>query len=352
VSVQSILIYRLGSLGDTVVALPCFHLIRNAFPSAHITILTNRPVAAKAAPLISVLRNTGLFDDVIDYPVALRHLGELQKLRRLLRAGNFDLAIHLTASRGFRNSVRDYFFFRACGIPKVVGLPLRRADLEVARAADGLYENESIRLARRVRSLGEIDLAQPESWDLHLTPEEKSEAQRLLAASGIELPFLAISLGTKLQVKDWTAANWQSLLAKLAASYPQLAVVALGAEDERAEVDSTLAVWKGATANLCGKTSPRVSAAILQKAALFVGHDSGPMHLAAAVGTPCVALFAGHAPRGQWFPRGEKNTILVAEKLCPNCLRGDCRQIKGVCILSITVAEVLAAVQQRLPSIA
>lgn len=345
---KRILIYRLGSLGDTVVALPCFHLIRSAFPSAHISILTNRPVQAKAAPLTSVLGGSGLFDQALDYPIELRRFGEISKLRHRLRAGKFDLVIHLSAARGLWNSVRDYFFFRWCGIPKIIGVPFRREDLQVAQTESGLYEAEAVRLARRLRPLGQVNLCDSNSWDLRLTPEEKSEADRLLGETEIVSPFIAISPGTKLSVKDWTPENWKQLLTQLSNFYPRLSILALGAEDEQETVDSSLVLWKGTAANLCGKTSPRVSAAILEKAALFVGHDSGPMHLAAAVGTPCVALFAAHAARGQWFPRGERNRILVAENLCSACSASPCRQINGKCILSITVAEVLETVKQQL----
>ena len=67
-----ILIYRLGSLGDTVIALPCFRLIRSRHPTAEITVLTNLPVSGKAAAIEAVLENTGLVDRFIPYPVGLR----------------------------------------------------------------------------------------------------------------------------------------------------------------------------------------------------------------------------------------------------------------------------------------
>ena len=348
---RRILIYRLGSLGDTVVALPCFKFIRNAFPSAHITILTNRPVQAKAALLANVLGNSGLFDEVIDYPVRLRRLSQIIRLRDRIRAGKFDLLVHLTAARGLLSSVRDYLFFRWCGIPKIIGVPVKREDLRVVQTDTGLYEAESVRLARRLRSLGEINLSDPSCWDLELTAGEKNEAEQLLAAAAIQPPFIALSLGSKLLVKDWTSENWKNLLARLSSCYSALAIVALGAEEEREKTDSILAHWKGTVANLCGRTSPRVSAAILEKASLFVGHDSGPMHLASAVGTPCVAIFSACNPPGQWFPRGDKNRILLPEKLCSVCAFLGCRQINNKCILSITVDQVQEEIKRQLETV-
>jgi heptosyltransferase-3 len=343
-----VLIYRLGSLGDTVIALPCFHFIRRTFPSADITLLTNRPVAAKAAPLASVLGSTGLFDHLLDYPVELRSFAEIRELRNRIRRHSFDIAIHLTPARGLLNSIRDYLFFRWCGIGRVIGVPFRNVGLKSAPVAAGLYENESIRLAKRLRGLGEVDLSHRDSWDLLLTADEIRQSDRLLAESEIAPPFLAISLGSKLMVKDWSVDNWRSFVRSISLLYPRLSIVAVGAEDERAAVDGVLAEWKGRLVNLCGRIPPRLSAAILQYASLFVGHDSGPLHLAAAVGTPCVAMFSAHAPPGQWFPRGDRNTILLPETLCAECERADCHQINGKCILSISVDTVVAAVKQQL----
>ena len=350
-AVRQILIYRLGSLGDTIVALPCFKFIRNAFPSAHITVLTNRPVEAKAAPLTSVLGNSRLFDDVIEYPVELRKLSEIIKLRNRIRAGNFDLLVHLTAERGFLNSVRDYLFFRWCGIPHIVGIPFRHEDLHAVQIAPALYEAESVRLARRLRGLGEVDLSDPSCWDLELTAEERSKAEQLLVSAEIRSPFIAISLGAKLLVKDWGVENWKKLLGDLSGSYPDVPIVAIGAREEREKTDSVLADWSGRVSNLCGQTSPRVSAAVLEKASLFVGHDSGPLHLASSVGTPSVALFSGHNPPGQWFPHGNKNKILLAEELCSACVFQGCRQINNRCVLSITVDDVREEIERQLETI-
>jgi hypothetical protein len=61
-------------------------------------------------------------------------------------------------------------------------------------------------------------------------------------------------------------------------------------------------------------------------------------------------MFSRRFPRGQWFPRGDANTILVADKLCVDCAGGDCRQVNGACIRSIEIEQVLAAVSEKLSS--
>jgi ADP-heptose:LPS heptosyltransferase len=295
-----VLVYRLGSLGDTVVALPCFHLLRQAFPGAGITVLTNEPVSGKAAPLASILEPTGLIDAVIPYPVGLRDPGKLLALIARLRAEKFDLLVDLAAARGLAASGRDWAFFKACGIPRLIGIPWKREDLVYQPG-----ESEAARLLRRIRPLGEVDLHESKWTDLRLSDEEKSEATRLLGAASIGGRFIAASLGTKWPTNDWGLEKWQQVLARLGASRPGLGLVLLGSGDEFERSQALAQAWTGPAANLCGRTSPRVSAAVLAKASLFLGHDSGPMHLAAAAGARCVTIFSARCPAGQWFPAGE-----------------------------------------------
>jgi heptosyltransferase-3 len=338
-----ILVYRLGSLGDTVVALPCFRRIRNAFPDAKIMVLTNFPVSGKAAPLETILENTGLIDEVIPYPLGLRDPRQLLALRRWIAQEKFDLAVSLAAARGLLASIRDYLFFRACGIPKVVGIPWRRKDL-VCLPSDGLYENEADRLLRRVQSLPAVS---GKDEGLALTGDELSEANRLLIGAGIRPDFIAASVGTKLPIKDWGAANWRELLGLLGRDYPEMGLVLLGSAEESKRSDDLAQVWPGPRANFCGQTSPRVSAAILQRALLFLGHDSGPMHLAAAVGTRCVAVYSAQSRPGQWFPRGKNHLNLYPHAFFdPDRLEDTEHQRRA--IASISVASVRDAVKSCL----
>ena len=113
-----ILIYRLGSLGDTVVALPCFRLIRSHYPEAEIVVLTNIPVSGKAAAIEAVLEGTGLIDRYIPYPLGLRDPGKLAELRRRIAAEKFDRVISLTAPRGFRRQRAGLSFLSRLRYPE------------------------------------------------------------------------------------------------------------------------------------------------------------------------------------------------------------------------------------------
>ena len=80
--------------------------------------------------------------------------------------------------------------------------------------------------------------------------------------------------------------------------------------DEELLAQAVLAVWPGPVLDLSGRANPRVSAAVMARARLFLGTDGGPMHLAASTGTRCLALFSGYNEPGRWYPMGPGHQIL------------------------------------------
>jgi heptosyltransferase III len=249
---------------------------------------------------MAILQNSGLCDEVVNYPFGTRSVEALAKVRQAIREINPDVLIHLAAGRGRLKSLRDLLFFRSCGVKNIVGIPWRRRDLCVQQTAAGEFEPESQRLVSRLASLGSIDLADQAVWNLQITPAERSEALTLLPSQ--EKNFLAVSVGTKVPAKDWGEENWSKLLALLSNEMPNVKLVLVGSPDEQERSEKLGWQWKGGHINLCGQGSPRVSAAVFERCRLFIGHDSGPMHLAAVAGIPTLGLFAWHNPPGQWFP--------------------------------------------------
>lgn len=298
----TILVHRLGSLGDMVVALPCFHLLRRAYPNAKIVLMTNVPVSGKAAPAMEVLGGSGLCDEAFDYPVSLRSPQTLLALRRKIKSYEFDFAVQLNSNREWWQGLRDHLFLRACGISRVVGTPINGKDMPFRVCKEPLVEQECSRLARRIRAIGDIDIADRAAWDLRLTTAEREAAGDLLAQRRMLGRYICASVGTKLAAKDWGRENWATFAGIVSKIHPQLGLVLVGAPDEFACSEAVRQAWIGPSINLCGKCSPRVSAAIFERAAMFIGHDSGPMHLATAVGIPVVAIFSWNNPPGQWYP--------------------------------------------------
>ncbi|MEQ1841582.1 MAG: glycosyltransferase family 9 protein [Verrucomicrobiales bacterium] len=347
---KRVVVYRIGSLGDTLVVLPAFHLVRRVFPEAHITLLTNVPVNAKAAPMEAILQNTNLYNDILRYPTSLRGISKLLELRKTLEDGRYDCLIYLTEPKGgLLTSLRDFLFFQLCGIRRIVGLPLARHTLRpVPVPGSDRFTSETTRVLECIRSLGSVDVENPASWDLQLTPGEIGEADALLRSRGISGRFLAASVGTKIQPNDWEQQNWRRLMDLLTVDHPRLPLVLFGATEEHGRCQELSEIWKGPKANLCGVTSPRVSAAALRGATVMICHDSGPMHLAATMGVPCVAIFSARNPPGVWYPRGENHTVLYHRTPCWGCKLTTCIELEKACILSIPVEEVRAAVRKHL----
>lgn len=346
--VKRVLIYRLGSLGDTVVALPALHLVARAFPTAERRMLTNVPVNSKAPSAAAVLDRTGLVDSYFEYPLKTRSLRELVSLWWRLVLWRPQAVVYLAASRGIDAAKRDARFFKLCGIPRQVGVPLTDAmQKNLLAEGDGSLEPEASRLLRNLSELGDGGLNSPASWDLRLTQAEITRARELLAPSE-GMALIAVSVGTKVQSKDWGAANWRALLLEMAKLYQGYTLVMCGAAEEFAWSEAAAEGWHATSPktviNLCGKLTPRESAAVFAEAKIFIGHDSGPMHLAAAVQTPCVAIFSARTKPRVWFPYGTQHLVVYHQVDCWGCRLETCVVEKKKCLTSISVAEVMAEV--------
>lgn len=360
--VKRVLIYRLGSLGDTLVALPSLHLVARAFPDAERRLLTNFPVNVKAPPAAAVLENSGLVHGYFRYAVGTRSPLELAKLAWTLWRWRADVLVYLGPARGVESAKRDEKFFRLCGIKRLVGVPLTEAmqknlygQVDAGSAGDVALverEPEASRLTRNVSELGDARLDEPESWDLKLTVAEGEKAREAIEPQILSLPLIAVSVGTKVQAKDWGRENWRVLLGRLGRQYPGYGLLLAGAPEESDASEFAAEGWRaaggGPVANLCGKLTPRESAAAFALSRVLVGHDSGPMHLAASVQTPCVAIFAARNIPRVWFPYGNQHRAIYHAVDCMGCELETCTVQKKKCITSITVDEVLAAVNDVL----
>jgi ADP-heptose:LPS heptosyltransferase len=260
------------------------------------------------------------------------------KLRRL----KIETMVYLIPYRGEAAIRRDELFFRLCGIRNIIGIP--RGDLKTRRydPVTDRYEAEASRLARSISQIGEAHSNDPASWDLHLSDEEQARAINALRPLN-GAPFLALGIGSKEDVKDWGVENWKALMPKLRRNFSEHALVFIGAKEDRPAADEVAAEWPGKSYNMSGDLSPRESAAVIQRARLLLSLDSGPMHLAASVGTPCVAIFSARTRPGVWFPYGDAHEVIYHKTDCFNCGLDVCEVEKKKCILSISPDEVSAA---------
>jgi ADP-heptose:LPS heptosyltransferase len=356
-----ILIFRLGSLGDTLIALPALRLVAAAFPNAERRMLTTFPPHAKAPASSAILEHTGLIHGYFRYSYGTRSPRELLKLWWQLVRWRPQVLVYLNGTRPLAIARRDALFCRLAGVTRVIGVPETEEQMNCQPYTfpDGVtaLEHEARRLCRNLTAIAPADLdaylADPASWSLALTAAEQTRAtEALTPLAGHKV--LAVSIGTKVQSKDWGQDNWRSLLTRVGQLYPHHALALLGAPEESAASEFAAAGFRSTSSspvvNLCGALTPRESAAVLARSAVFLGHDSGPMHLAAAVGTPCVALFAARNIPRVWYPHGPHHRILYHQVDCAGCGLETCIIEKKKCLLSITPDEVLIALAAVLPS--
>ena len=352
--VRKVLIYRLGSLGDTVVALPCLHLIARSFPNAERRLLTNFPVHAKAPASAAVLGDSRLVHSYMRYTVGTRKIRELLRLIWEIRRFRPDVLVYLMPVRTQRNVSRDRLFFRLAGVRRCIGLPGKEELNHRFNPASGRFEFEASRLARLIADLGDAHPETIRNWSLKLTDSERDVAKTALRDLGLG-PLIVCGPGTKMQAKDWGKDNWRSLLARLHAENPEHCLALVGAREDHGVSEYAAREWKGPKVNLCGELAPRETAALLEHADVFLGPDSGPMHLAASVGAPCVIAFSARGLPGIWYPAGQENEIIYHQTSCHGCQLETCTKEASRCLTSITVAEMAEATgrvlrRQGLPS--
>lgn len=340
--VRRILIYRLGSLGDTVVALPCFHLIAKTFPESERRLLTNIPISSKAPASAAILGGSGLVHDYMRYSVGTRNPIELLALAARIRSYRPDLLIFINQLKPWSHVARDRRFFRFCGLRHIVGISNEQEQWLQFDPVTGLYEPEATRLARLIGEIGDARVDDLASWSLRLTEQERGVAAKALKVLE-DRPLIVCGPGTKMQSKDWGRDNWRALLGRLHARYPHHALALVGSPAEAELAEFAAQDWAGPKVSLCGQLSPRETAAVIERARAFLGPDSGPMHLAASVGVPCVIAFSAAGLLGAWFPVGTHHQVVYHRTSCHGCRLETCTVEQRRCLTSITVDEMAEA---------
>src|SRR5277367_1630598 len=154
---KRVLIYRLGSLGDTIIALPALHLVARTFPDAERRMLTNFPVNVKAPPAAAILENSNLVHGYFRYSAGTRSPKELLSLWWQLLRWRPEVLIYIGAARGVESARRDARFFRLSGISRLIGVPVTE-DMQQNRWQESgqFLEPEGARLVRNLAELGDL----------------------------------------------------------------------------------------------------------------------------------------------------------------------------------------------------
>jgi len=354
---ERILVFRIGQLGDTIVALPAMWAVRRHFPKAELTLLCDRHPGHDFVLAPDLLAATGLFDEFISYPVDNSRAGwlvrPLRSLRLLctLRGRAFDPLVYLAPSRRKPAQVeRDRRFFAAAGIKRVFGLrgfpgfPARAASQSLA----AVPSEADLLLAR----LAADDIPVPPPghgcFELSLGQAEEQQVQtwlRTLPSDGGR-PWIGVGPGSKMAAKRWPAERFSQVVADSIAAHDLWSVV-FGGPADQALGDTLVRKWDRGY-NAAGALALRPAAAALKRCRLYLGNDTGTMHLAAAVGVPCVAIFSAREVPGRWYPNGEGHRVFRSSIDCEGCGLVECIERRSECLQHITTDAVLAACLENL----
>lgn len=333
---KNILIIKLRYIGDVLLATPVLRALRERFPEAHLTMAVN------CGTEDILKRNPDVNEVVI---VERGGLGTQLQFVRDLHRRRFDCVLDLT------DSDRSAILAWLSGAPIRIGFndEHRWRGLlytSVAKVEPGIRHRVEHDL-EAVRALGVTSKAGPPV--LRTASEDEADAARLLDEIGVAgslektstRPLVLVQPGARYWFKAWPAERFADLADRLTDAFDCRVLVG-GDERDRGVVVAICAKARSAPVALAGRATLLQYAAIIKRCDLFVGNDNGPMHMAAALGTPVVALFGPSNPE-EWGPCGEKVQVLYKGLDCRRCFHPTCWRGEESCMKQISAEEVFAA---------
>lgn len=323
-------------VGDTVLSIPTIRCVKDNFPQDGLWIAAQE----WSKDLFSDL-------DAVEGLISLPSMNDLKKLRSVaadLKRRSFDIALLLT------NSFASALLFSLAGIPQRWGYSTDGRRLLLTQGISVKNQDPPPHQAQYYMGLLrrlELKTCHPR-LSLPVSKEARVEAADLLASSGLdqEKPLVILSPGAFYgPAKRWPAEAFGQLAALIRKEH-DVGIAVIGSAEDTALAEAVGSEMQEQPADLTGKTSLRLLAALLSQAALVVSNDSGPMHMANALGVPVVALFGPTDPRitGPFQPPSK---VIQKEAACWPCSYQAC-PFDHRCMKQITPEEVYTACREYL----
>ncbi len=326
-SSKHVLVFRTGSIGDSVCALPAIAAINKYFKDASITILTNGSLTNQLS--LTALLQKKYFHHAIDYSSL-----NTKQLLYLLKEKKFDIVIQLPQQHAsIFKQIRDMFFFKLAGVK--YGFGWKKTSTLLFKKVQEQYIVQSNEAETLLGILKENGIAYSGEIRFPLAIEENDEVLvlKLLAESGISIndqKLAAIVIGAKRVQNRWPLNYFKEVVQFLVNS--SFKVILIGGKDDYSNAQT---LTGNNVFNFCGKLSTLQSAAILAVCNFCISNDTGPMHLAYAVDTPVLSIFSSRDFPGRWFPPANKvNKVFRSNNIsCSLCLSENCTD--NICMKAI-----------------
>ncbi|MGA2774507.1 MAG: lipopolysaccharide heptosyltransferase II [Candidatus Omnitrophota bacterium] len=338
---KRILIVRTDRMGDVLLSTPVIRVLRRNFPNSYLAMMVS-------ASTKDIVEGNPYLDEVIIYDKDGRHKGWQQTFRfaRNLKKKRFDLAIILHPTN------RVHLVTYLAAIPRRIGYDRKLSFLLTDRIPHTKQSGLKHELEYNLDLLKYLGI-EAEDKELFMPVKNESEktVEKIFASSGIRKTdkILAIHPSASCPSKVWPADRFAQV-ADILAQEHGFKIVAVSGPKDIARTEDVINRMHCAVIDLAGKVSVSQLASVFKRCALFISNDSGPVHMAAALGIPVISIFgraqAGLSPK-RWAPMGKAARVLHKQVGCIECLAHNCQ--KGfACLKAITVEEVVSAAESLL----
>jgi len=332
-----ILLIRLRRIGDVVMTTPAVALLKKHFPAASLHYLVEEPFRGLVDGNPDIERTIAI--------PAKQKIKDFVRLIREIRKQKYDAVLD------FHGGPRASWITFWSGAKLKIGYAVKNKsflyDIRISRRGESGPIHSVINHANLVRALGaKFDDADiPPLFLPEPGLEDIERVSRLLRENSADTAKLvALHVGAGNRFRDWGPANIAKLV-DLLARIAGVRVVLIGATGDQTAETEILKTAKEAVLPLAGRLSLTETKALVGRAALFVGPDSGPMHIAASTPTPIVAYFGPTLPAhfAPWRKDGGRTVLLQKDLACRPCRQRECLTGDFRCLLGITPEEVFAA---------
>lgn len=334
--IKKILIIRTDRIGDVICSLPTVRALKENFPESLICFLTT----SYTEDLVSENKD---IDEIIVYERKASISQKIDFIKRLKKY-KFDLAIVL--SPYFESALFGYL----SGAKFRIGYPLNGSGFLLTTKINikSRYKHEIESCLDVVRAIG-VD-TQDKQPRLSISQGAEKYAEDFFAMHKISFSDLVIGIHSGGYEKHtrWIPEGYAKVADILIREY-RAKVILLGSRLDKEILDKIIKLMSQRPILTDFDISLQRLAGIIKRCNIFLGNNSGPMHIAVAVGTPVVAIFGAIHPldsENKWAPYGEEHIIVRKQMDCIDCHPGYCRDLK--CIKMITIEDVLATIKEQI----
>jgi ADP-heptose:LPS heptosyltransferase len=351
---QKILILELGGIGDTAMSIPAVRAVLNSYRNAHITVLT----VPRTRAIIESLKaeGPGNLDVVSTDAMEKSRVNGWSSLIKTMRRERYDIAIDLSAVETFKAAVKRWLFFTTLGVTKTFGRNTNGRGWGFSKKSDDVLTSDEHEVLRKIKVVELLGIKAERTAPRLTVPDHDKEYADAILSEWTGRLIVGINPGAFRPSRTWPAGRFKDIAMWLIEEM-SAHVVITGGDKEKAVVESIAESLPGDRVKTVTGVSIMKFGAVIERMNIFMTNDTGPMHVAAAVGVPTVALF-GQTNLYRYHPYMDDSMYITIKKecsICPcssfehpmeECRKHDCDDKQ--CMDSITMDEVIEAAEKLL----